>query len=108
MRKVIAAALSCALLIALLVSSYGCSSCARSCQRLESEYGYGVQRHVELYSATGELTGEWDGVIDVQYRDEYVADLLFFDGDRVTRRVILNVGSGQLVVDGCEQEEAAK
>ena len=102
----VAALLAAVLLAALAIGSYGCSSCARLGQKLDSEYGYGVQRHVVLYDFDGDVLQEWDGVIDVEYRDEdNMADLMFFDGDRVVRRVILNIGHGQLVVESEEANE---
>ena len=55
-----------------------------------------------LYSATGEEIDQWRGIIDVDY-EEYGgthADLMFFDEDgNVVDRVIVDVGSGTLVVD---------
>jgi len=104
--RVIAIIAAVCLMAALVIGSYGCSSCARLGQKLDSEYGYGVPRHIVLYSFDGDVLQEWDGVIDVDYRDEdNMADLLFFDGDRVVRRVILNIGHGQLVVESEEANE---
>lgn len=81
------------------------AGCARAQARWSSQYGYGtdgygVERHVVLYSFDGQVVDEWRGRIDVQYRTGNMADLVFFTGkDTVERRVVVNIGYGQLVVD---------
>lgn len=92
-----------AILIAIIIwFTVNSSSCSREVTRWRSEYGYGVERVVTLYSATGEEIDQWRGIIDVDY-EEYGgthADLMFFDEDgNVVDRVIVDVGSGTLVVD---------
>lgn len=75
------------------------STCSRNVSRWQAEYGHGVDRVVTLYSATGEEIGRWEGNIDVEYIDGRV-DLVFFDGlGRVVDRVVINPGSGSVVVD---------
>lgn len=76
------------------------SSCAREQAIWESEYGYGVERRVTLYDFNGEVVNEWSGLIDVLFRNDGNVDLVFFDGENsVERRIVVNVGYGQLVVD---------
>lgn len=76
------------------------SSCARKQAIWESEYGYGVERHVTLYDFNGEVVEEWSGRMDVLFRNDGNVDLVFFDGEKgVERRIVVNVGYGQLVVD---------
>lgn len=85
-----------AFLVWLAVNS---SSCSRTVSRWEAEYGHGVERVVTLYSATGEEIGRWEGIIDVEYLDDRI-DMVFFDGNgAVSDRVVVNPGSGSLVVD---------
>ncbi|MBE6480128.1 MAG: hypothetical protein E7Z98_06430 [Olsenella sp.] len=75
------------------------STCSRNVSRWQAEYGHGVDRVVTLYSATGEEIGRWEGNIDVEYIDGRV-DLVFFDSlGRVVDRVVINPGSGSVVVD---------
>lgn len=76
------------------------SSCARQQAMWESEYGYGVERTVTLYNLNGEVVEEWTGRIDVSFRDDDLVDLVFFVDERtVERRVVIDVGCGQLIVE---------
>lgn len=98
----IAGAIVVLLLAVVIWFTVNSSSCSREVTRWRSEYGYGVERVVTLYSATGEQIDQWEGIIDVDY-DEYGsthADLMFFDEDgNVVDRVIIDVGAGTLVVE---------
>ena len=95
----IAAVIVTALAIFVIWITVTSSSCSRQVSRWEAEYGHGVDREVTLYSATGEEIGHWEGTIDVEYVDDR-ADLMFFDEyGNVVDRVVINPGSGTLVVD---------
>lgn len=101
--KAVAATFAVLAVIATAVFIYftaNSSSCARKQAMWESEYGYGVERTVTLYDFNGEVVEEWHGRLDVQFRGSGVVDLVFFTGkDTVERRVVVNIGYGQLVVD---------
>lgn len=88
-----------ALLIGFVWFRFGSSSCSRQLTRMESEYGRGVLREVTLYTASGEQIGHWEGRIDVEYIADRV-DLVFFNEYGIASdRVVINPGSGSLVVD---------
>lgn len=86
-----------ALTIYLVVNSSGCK---RQQVRWESEYSYGIERKVTMYSINGEVVREWEGRIDVEYRGNATADLMFFDKNgEATERLVVSYGCGQLVVE---------
>lgn len=97
-----------ALALAIVIGLSACSNSDIERQRLkfESEASYGVARTVKAYSATGEPIGEWHGRIDVEYVSEKTeggvgdtrVDLVFFDGDTATDRIVIS-GGAIVVVD---------
>lgn len=97
-----------ALAIAVVVALSACTNSGIEREKLkrESEFGYGVARTVKAYSSTGEPIGEWHGNIDVEYVSEKTeggvgdtrVDLVFFDGDTATDRIVIS-GGAIVVVD---------
>lgn len=89
--------LSTLLVMALLgFSLTGCtttSDLARYEMKQESELNCGVMRTVSAYSTTGELIGQWHGMIDVEYTVSSSAervDVVIFDGDKAIDRIIIS------------------
>ena len=94
--------LSTLLAMALLgFSLTGCTTTtsdqARYEMKQESEMNCGVMRTVSAYSTTGELIGQWHGMIDVEYtvsNSEYSSaervDVVIFDGDKPIDRIIIS------------------
>ena len=98
-----------ALVLATTIALAGCSNSDIERQKLknESEYNYGVQRTVKVYSTTGELVEEWHGCIDVDYAYDSSnnggvgntrIDLVFFDGQEAVDRIVIS-GNAIVVVD---------
>ena len=93
-----------AIVLMLASALCGCTNSdkARQAMKTESEENYGVMRTVTAYSSTGEQIGQWHGKIDVQYTDFSDSevdrvDIVVFDGDVPTDRVIIS--GGIVIVD---------
>lgn len=64
----------------------GCESWDRGIKNVSSDIGGGLNRHVRVYSHTGELIAEYKGKIDIQ-ENEYGNKILF---DLNGKRVVIN------------------
>ena len=53
--------------VALAVSTFsGCASCSRAITDLKSDFGNGLQRTINVYTADGELMAQYTGKIDLE------------------------------------------
>lgn len=82
-KRIIAATLTCMLLIGSLC---GCAGFQRSMKSIGSDITGGLDRTVTVYSYDGEKLGEWSGKFDVSSSEQET----FFDIDG--KRVILQNG----------------
>ncbi len=79
MKKIIITAV--AILMITILSGCG-ESFQRSVKTFKSEYAGGLERRVEVYSATGELLKTYEGKLDIE-SNEYGNKVLFdMDGKR--------------------------
>ena len=82
-KRIIAATLTCMLLVGSLC---GCAGFQRSMKSIGSDITGGLDRTVTVYSYNGEKLGEWSGKFDVSSSEQET----FFDIDG--KRVILQNG----------------
>ena len=53
-------------LVTLSVSTFsGCASCSRAITDLKSDFGNGLYRTINVYTANGELLAQYEGKIDL-------------------------------------------
>ena len=82
MKKRIAI-ISCIVLILAAFMLGGCTeSCQRSCKSLESDFGGGLYREINVYTHTGELIAHYEGKVDIEENESGGKVLFDLDGKR--------------------------
>ena len=82
MKKRIAIILCCAVILAAMLFAGCTESCARSCKTLESDFGGGLYREINIYTHTGELIAHYEGKVDIEETESGGKVLFDLDGKR--------------------------
>lgn len=89
-KKLLAILLAAVLIIGLMT---GCASLNRMGTDIKSEFGNGLDRVINVYTANGDLIATYEGKIDIESQNSYVK--FDFEGKRyIYYNCFFRIGSG--------------
>ena len=74
----------------------GCASCKRFFKNMDSEWGNGLHRTVDVYDVNGDKIKEYSGKFDITFDDD--TGRLLFDDENGKRHIIFP-GTSTVVID---------